>query len=193
MTPYQLTLLALAAESEAAAINLWRQVEQLGDDLFRASLAAVLAVFNRRAAALAETAFAAQATVAAQTAVPVLGLAVADDMERLTKAATTVMDVARASEVPETIVGRLGRGEPLNTAARTFSDNVRESKLTEGWTRDMDADPCQLCRWWWRNGRTWPKQHPFQTHVGCACVPRPVWAKDIKQTLYTKQLERNSA
>lgn len=187
MTPYQETLLALAAESEAAAIALWQQITELGDDLFRASLAAILAVFNRRAATLAEIGFAAEATVAARTAIPVLGLPIVDDTDRLTKAAGTVIEVARASPVPEAIVGRLGRAEPLNTAARTYSDSVRESTLTEGWTRGMDADPCQLCRWWWREGRVWPRDHPFQTHTGCACVPRPVWAKNIKETLYTKQ------
>ncbi len=187
MTPYQETLLALAAESEAAAIELWRQVTELGDDVFRASLAAILAVFNRRAAALAEVGFAAEATIAARAAVPVLGLPIVDDIGRLTKAATTVVDVARASPVPEAIVGRLGRAEPLNTAARTYSDSVRESTLTEGWTRGMDADPCTLCKWWWREGRIWPKAHPLQTHTGCACVPRPVWAKGIRETLYTKQ------
>jgi len=187
MTPYQETLLALAAESEAAAIALWQQVTELGDDMFRASLAAILAVFNRRAAALAEVGFAAEATIAARTAVPILGLPIVDDIGRLTKAATTVLDVARTSEVPEAIIGRLGRAEPLKAAARTYSDSVRESPLTEGWTRGMDADPCQLCRWWWREGRTWPAAHPFQTHTGCACVPRPVWAKNIRETLYTKQ------
>ncbi|WP_304106401.1 hypothetical protein [Mycolicibacterium bacteremicum] len=193
MTPYQVALLTLAIESESAAISLWWAVDEIGDDLFSASLAAVIAVHNAKAAALAEIAFATEATVATTTAVPVLGLPIVDDTERLAKAASTVLDVARASDVPELIVGRLGRAEPLNTAARTYSESVRESTLTRGWTRQMDSDPCQLCRWWWREGRIWPKQHPFQTHTGCACVPRPVWAKDIQQTLYTKQLERNSA
>ncbi|CAJ1505668.1 hypothetical protein [[Mycobacterium] burgundiense] len=187
MTPYQETLLALAIESESAAISLWWQVDDLGDDLFRASLAAIVATYNARAQSLAEVGFAAEASVATRTAVPVLGLPVRDDTARLAKAATTVLDVARASEVPENIIGRLARAEPLNTAARTYSESVRESTLTEGWTRGMDADPCQLCRWWWREGRTWPKAHPFQTHTGCACVPRPVWAKGIRETLYTKQ------
>lgn len=193
MTPYQLALLALAIDSESAAISLWWAIDELGDDLFSASLAAVIAVHNAKAASLAEIAFAAEATVATASAVPVLGLPIVDDVERLAKAATTVLDVARASDVPELIIGRLGRAEPLKTAARTYSDSVRESTLTEGWTRHMDSDPCQLCRWWWREGRTWPKQHPFQTHTGCACVPRPVWAKGIKSTGYTEQLERNQA
>lgn len=185
--------MALAAESEAAAIALWAEVSGLGDPLFVAALAAVVAGYNARAAALAEVAFAAEATVAFQTAVPVIGLPPVDDVERLTKAATTLLDTARASEVPEKIVGRLGRAEPLYTAARTYSDSIRESGLTKGWTRHMDADPCQLCRWWWREGRIWPAEHPFQTHQGCACVPRPVWAENIKSTIYTRRLERERA
>lgn len=191
MTPYQVTLLALAAESEAAAIALWAQAEQLGDRLFAAALAAVLATYNGRAASLAVTAFAAQASIATGTPTPVAMLPDFGDGDRLAKAATTVTDVARASEVPEKIIGRLARAEPLNTAARTYHDALSRSELVEGWTRHMDDDPCQLCTWWWREGRVWPKQHPFQTHTGCACVPRPSWRKSIQSTGYTRQLERN--
>ncbi|TMS50970.1 hypothetical protein [Mycobacterium sp. DBP42] len=186
MTPYQLALLALAGESEAAAVALWAQIGELGDDLFSASLAAVLATYNGRAASLAETAFAAEATIATRTATPVLGLPVLDDTERLAKAATSVLDTARASDVPEKIVGRLGRAEPLNTAARTYSDAIRESTLTEGWVRHLDGDPCQLCLWWYRDGRVWPKNHRMPTHAGCACVPRPVWAEGIRETQLTR-------
>lgn len=187
MTPYQETLLALASESEAAALALWAQVDQLGDDMFRAALSAVLGMFNGRAASLAATAFAAQTSMVTARPTPVTVAPLLDDSDRLAKAATTVLDVARASDVPEAIIGRLGRSETLNTAARTYSDAIRGSTLTEGWTRHMDADPCQLCRWWWRDGRVWPKQHPFQTHTGCACVPRPVWATHVRSTRHTRR------
>lgn len=193
MTPYQLTLLALAAESESAALELWWRVEELGDALFQAALAAILATFNQRAVSLAATAFSAQASIATGTSVPASILSIPDDTDRLAKAASTVLDVARASDVPDSIIARIGRAEPLNTAARTYSGQLAESPLVEGWVRNMDADPCQLCQWWWREGRIWPKEHPFQTHHGCACVPRPVWAKGIKSTGYTRQLERRRA
>lgn len=141
MTPYQETLLALAAESEAAAVALWAQVDELGDRLFAAALAAILARYNGRAASLAVTAFSAQASIATATPTAVDLLPVADDNERLTKAATTVIDGARKSDVPEAIIGRLARSEPLNTAARTYSDTLATSPLVEGWTRHMDAAP----------------------------------------------------
>lgn len=190
MTPYQLTLLALAAESESAALALWWTVDEIGDALFTAALAAILATFNQRAVSLAATAFSAQASIATGAAVPVSVLGIPDDTERLAKAATTVLEVARASDVPDDIIARIGRAEPLNSAARTYSGQIAGSPLTRGWVRQMDADPCQLCKFWWREGRTWPARHPFQTHKGCACVPRPVWAKGIKSTGYTRQLER---
>ena len=152
-----------------------------------------LAGYNGRARSLAATAFAAQASIVTATPTPVTVLPLPDDTDRLAKAATTVLDVARASDVPEAIIGRLGRAEPLNTAARTYSGSLGASPLVEGWTRQMDADPCQLCRWWWREGRVWPKEHRFQTHTGCACVPRPVWRKRIQSTGYTRRLERNTS
>ena len=193
MTPYQLTLLALAAESESAALELWWRVEELGDALFQAALTAILAMFNQRAVSLAATAFSAQASIAVGTPVPVAVLAIPDDADRLAKAASTVLEVARVSDVPDSIIARIGRAEPLETAAKAYSGQLANSELVEGWVRSMDPDPCQLCQWWWREGRIWPKEHPFQTHKGCACVPRPVWAKDIKSTGYTLQLERRTA
>jgi hypothetical protein len=108
-----------------------------------------------------------------------------------------VLDVARASDAPEAIIGRLARAEPLNTAARTYSEQIASSTLTEGWTRHMDADPCQLSVWWAPIGpdgpRVWPKAHPFHTHTGCVCVPKPLWRIEIQSTEYTRQLERNQA
>ncbi len=185
--------MALAAESEAAALALWARVAERGDELFAAALAAILATYTGRAVSLAAVAFSAQASIATGRPVPAVPPAIVGDVDRLAQAAATVIEVARASEVPEAIVGRLARPEPLNTAARTYSGQIRDSELVEGWTRHMDADPCQLCRWWWRNGRVWPKQHPFQTHTGCACVPRPWWRRSIQSTSYTRRLERNQA
>lgn len=190
MTPYQITLLALAAESETAALGLWSQIDDLGEDVFTAALAATLATHQSRAASLAATAWAAQATVAVGEAVPVTPIVLPEwEIDRLARAATTVTEVARESPVPEKIIGRIARAEPLKTASDTYHDQLSTSELVEGWTRGMDADPCQLCVWWSRDGRVWPKQHPFQRHTGCACVPVPVWRKEIRSTEYTRRLE----
>lgn len=86
---------------------------------------------------------------------------------------------------------RLARSEPLETAQQAAVAAIAEQPLTQGWTRGMDADPCQLCVWWWREGRIWPKAHPFQSHKGCNCQPKVVLAENIQSTEYTRKLERS--
>lgn len=88
---------------------------------------------------------------------------------------------------------RLARAEPLDSAQRFSMDAIKKQRHVEGWTRQMDADPCQLCKWWWREGRIWPKEHPFQRHKGCNCQPKIVVAEHIQSTGFTRKLERNRA
>ncbi|WP_301149580.1 hypothetical protein [Mycobacterium simiae] len=90
-------------------------------------------------------------------------------------------------------IDRLARSEPLEAAQQATIEAMQQQPLVEGWTRQMDADPCQLCRWWWREGRIWPKDHPFQSHKGCNCTPRVVLAENIESTMYTRRLERERA
>ncbi len=68
---------------------------------------------------------------------------------------------------------RLSLNAPLDAAVEAYSEAISVSDAT-GWVRQMDSDPCQLCRWWWREGRVWPIGHPMQHHSGCECVARPV-------------------
>lgn len=68
---------------------------------------------------------------------------------------------------------RLSLNAPLEAAQAAYSDAVAMSDAT-GWVRQMDADPCQLCRWWWREGAVWPIDKSMPTHSGCECVARLV-------------------
>ena len=61
------------------------------------------------------------------------------------KAAVTALEIAEESEVPEAIVGRLARSEPLESAARAHGKAMQQQPFVEGWVRNMDSDPCQLC------------------------------------------------
>jgi hypothetical protein len=88
---------------------------------------------------------------------------------------------------------RLAKAEPLEAAQQATVGAMQGQHLVEGWVRHMDADPCQLCVWWWREGRIWPKEHPFQSHKGCNCQPKVVLAEHIQSTGFTRQLERNRA
>jgi hypothetical protein len=190
---YRDTLTTLADQSENQALTLFSQLDVLGAEMFAAMLAALIAQHNGRAAALAELALAAELMTQLRTPVPVAALPAATtahylDVERLRKAATTVLDAADTSEVPEAIVGRLARSEPLETAANTYSQAMRRAPLVKGWVRQLSPTACQLCRWWWREGRVWPAEHPMPVHKGCTCTPKPVLAEHIKSTGYTRRL-----
>ncbi|MCK3768557.1 hypothetical protein MZK47_02580 [Microbacterium aerolatum] len=68
---------------------------------------------------------------------------------------------------------RLSLNSPLADATDAYSAALAQSGAP-GYVRQMDADPCQLCRWWWREGRVWPADHAMPYHSGCECVARPV-------------------
>ncbi len=181
------TLKGLAADTEQAVLAAYRSfVEGLidHDDAVRI-IATVIAQANGRARVLADMAIATDLMVQLQEVLPPAGVPVPDDTVRLTKAASTVLVTAEASDVPEKIVARLARSEPLEAAADAYSDAMVRSGRTKGWIRQMSAGACQLCRWWWREGRVWPAEHPFQHHKGCTCTPKPVIKEGIKETWKT--------
>ncbi len=152
-------------------------------------IATIIAAHNSQATALADVSLAATIMLGLGREVPAAGLLPpADDVARLQKSASTVLAVARGSQVPEAIVGRLGRSEPLQTASLAYAEGMKTSKYVTGWVRRVSAGSCQLCEWWSRDGRVWPKDHPFQSHKGCTCTPQPVVAENIQSTEYTRRL-----
>src|SRR5699024_7495195 len=68
-------------------------------------------------------------------------------------------------------LGRLAGNEPLDAANDAFADGMRRDKRVKGWVRGLDSDPCELCVWWWREGRIWQPDHTMPRHVGCVCSP----------------------
>ncbi|WP_168706592.1 hypothetical protein [Gordonia paraffinivorans] len=184
---YRETLIALSEKSErqvVAAYNAYRAGTLSRDECVR-YIASAISVSNRQASGLASLAYAAELMAQLGVAVPVVDTPPPDDLDRLTKAAATTLTVAEASASSAAIVGRLGRCEPLETAARSYSESMIRSGKTRGWVRQMSPGACQLCRWWWRQGRVWPADHPFQHHKGCTCTPKPVIAEGIKETWRT--------
>ena len=98
----------------------------------------------------------------------------------------------KPTNTPDMRLERLARSEVFEAAQQATHDAMQKQPLVEGWVRHMDADPCQLCRWWWRDGRIWPKAHPMPRHKGCNCQPKVVLAQDIQSTAFTRRLERNT-
>lgn len=86
-------------------------------------------------------------------------------------AAATV--VAGPREQVATRLARLARGAVARAAQDAREDTMQSSPLVQGWTRGVDSTSCQLCVWWWRGGRVWPKDHHMPRHPGCTCVQVP--------------------
>ena len=80
-------------------------------------------------------------------------------------------DPALRDWVPER-VRRLARCEPLDTAAKAWSDGVAQSRYVDGWVRQTHGS-CQLCAWWARGGQVWAADHPMPRHKGCTCSQIP--------------------
>lgn len=182
----------LAADAERQVLAIYAALEAGRIDRETASLL-IAAIVNRANASATTTADAwlvAQIEAAAGAPTAAVGVAPVDDSERLVLAAQTVL-ADTAADVPMRLA-RLARGETFDTAQRAAHDAMQKHRPVEGWVRQLDGDPCQLCVWWSRNGRVWPKAHPFQRHKGCNCQPRVVLAQGIKSTGYTRQLERNA-
>lgn len=173
---YRDTLHELAADTEAQVYAAYTAHTQgrIDTATFTALLAAHVAAANARAASLADLSLSLALSVARRSPVAPLGLLPRPgDVERLTRAAHTLLDDLDDTPDPEARVKRLGRAEPLRTAADAYSEGMARSPHVTGWVRELDDDPCQLCTWWYRDGRVWPADHPMPTHPGCSCTPRP--------------------
>ncbi|MCB0931653.1 MAG: hypothetical protein KDB71_07105 [Mycobacterium sp.] len=212
---YQAQTAALAAGTvtQVSAIYAAFQAGQITQAETAQLVASVINLANATAATLADAFISAQIEVQIGYPTPTVGVVPADDTARLELAAHTILDdlftavsektSAADDEIdddqPDPVSAaevrfeRLARAEPLETAQKATVEVMDAQPLVEGWTRQMDADPCQLCTWWWRTGRIWPKNHPFQSHKGCNCQPKVVLAKEIQSTEYTRKLERNQA
>lgn len=94
--------------------------------------------------------------------------------EALNKAVGTILAADADTRMQ---VERLATGETLDAAHYTYGNTLRGMREVEGWTRGLEADACQLCRWWARDGRVWKKQHRMPVHTGCKCHQIPTVTK----------------
>src|SRR5690625_5552448 len=85
---------------------------------------------------------------------------------------------------------RLGSTLPIDEAQAGYAAQLQADDLATGWTRLLDAEGCELCEWWARDGRTWPKRRPMPRHKGCKCQQLPVYHEAATSTEYTRKLER---
>lgn len=90
---------------------------------------------------------------------------------RAVKALNTIME-GPPEQLGVRIV-RLGESSPVQRAQEEFGQRMSKDIRIEGWTRGVEVDSCQLCKWWNRGGTVWPKTHPMPTHNGCTCYQVP--------------------
>ena len=171
----------LGRETERQVLALWQLVpDKLDPTEFDELAAVIIGTASAQGQVLAELSLVA---VVADELGPAAAAPVAAppgahhlDTERLSRALST----ARLTGDPHERLARLARSEPVESSQRAYSRAIRNHRAVEGWVRQLDADPCQLCRWWWREGRVWPKQHSMPTHKGCECAPRAVLSRNVK-------------
>jgi hypothetical protein len=189
---YEETLRGLSDGTAKIILQLWAAVER-GDlpvSDFPEVAAQIIAVANAQGRAAAEVALAGYLTAATGTVITVATFPVVDDTPRLVKALLTILGSALDTVMQLT---RIATAEPLEAAANRFSEAMAEQPMVTGWVRQLEPDACQLCVWWWREGRVWPKDHPMPTHKGCTCHPLPTVAVEIQSTGYTRKLARAAA
>lgn len=116
-----------------------------------------------------------------------LGTSSAVDQGKIAQSLQTILE--GDPEQVLTRLQRLGYVLPIEETQRGYGDELAQDPKVEGWLRGMNDDACQLCVWWWREGRIWPKRHPLQTHKGCKCQQVPKVAH-VGSTQYTRGLER---
>lgn len=92
--------------------------------------------------------------------------------ERLIDALTTILD-GDDDEIPMRL-SRFGNSEPIRSSQAETSALIRSHPQVIGWVRQLEPNACQLCEWWWREGRVWDKDHGMPEHTGCLCHQEPV-------------------
>lgn len=111
------------------------------------------------------------------------------DIKRLEQAVATILGSDKDTRMQ---VVRLVTGETVDAAQKAYGDTMAGLKMVKGWTRGLDADPCELCVWWARDGRVFRPQHTMARHTGCTCHPVPTIEKTAnyqsdKQAIYASR------
>ena len=86
-------------------------------------------------------------------------------------------------------IERLVRGEITQAAQDAYGDTMRSIPEVEGWVRGLDSGACELCHWWWREGRVFHPTTPLQRHTGCMCHQVPT-IKKTRNFQTEKQADR---
>ena len=168
-------LTELASSTEAKAVRIYELFKEgkISKTEAIATMTAMVSKANLRAASLADYSLAATLSLETGKAVPAIGITVQSGGTKAARAIKKILDTPTANADMLMRVKRFAHSEPLGAAARGSSKAIQAQPMVEGWVRGLDPDPCQLCQWWWRDGRVWPKNHRMPHHKGCMCIQIP--------------------
>lgn len=168
---YQGAIGNLRIDTQRKVMAAWRMYAKgmINRSQFTQLAAALMGQSNTFAAALADLSMSAELSRLDLQLRGVAGVDAASKRDTYQTALETILggdgDIAMQLE-------RLSLNVPLEAAQVAYDKAIASSG--KGWVRQLEGDPCQLCRWWWREGQVWPADHPMPTHPGCECVARPV-------------------
>lgn len=154
-------------------LGFWADVQagRITEAEFTDLATTMVEITNTRGRAAAEAAFQSWAETTTGRVHAVAAVATVDDAARLTEAFQTIL----ASKLDTVMqLERLARNEPAQAATDALADAMARSTLVSGWRRGLEPDACQLCVWWWREGRVWRTDHPMPRHTGCTCTQIPI-------------------
>lgn len=184
-------LLQRLGDGTAALVErLWAAVEAgtISTELFTVAAADLIATARRRGQAAATVAFRGYLEANLATPTPAGPPPVTSDQKRLRTAVGTVLADTDGQLVR---LSRLARDEPIAAAVSAYSTALADSEVVTGWRRGLDSNPCQLCVWWWREGRVFRDDFTMPRHTGCTCTQQPVLAEQT--TNYQTRNQMNEA
>lgn len=169
---YQDVLVKLSDAAGELVARLWRLVENgtITQEMFVDQCAVVVQIARRRGEHAALLSLRAAVEVHEQTPRPAADVIRPEELDRLHRALNTVLGSDQ-----DTIMQlvRLATNEVLQAANAAFTEGMKQTPKVQGWSRRLESDACQLCRWWWRDGTVWPVDHVMPTHPGCTCTQKP--------------------
>lgn len=185
----------LGSQGREAVLNTYQLYEAglIDSDTFVEVASELLQHINERSSVFGQTSYAQVRAILLDTVteLPATVTPTASSSSgALAQSLTTILEGE-----PEQIIGRLerlGYVLPIESTQESYSAALQADGMVEGWQRGLNDDACQLCRWWSRDGRIWPKVQPFQTHKGCKCqqVPKVASEDDVPITALERQIKR---
>lgn len=176
MNPVEEYLGRLAKAQQARVAALWAQVGDGTVTVDEFVLMAENVVLAGNATGYALGTLTVRDAVEVGTAAPQITALAANahhlDRGRVTDALRTILDAQETDTLMQ--LTRLADNEPKQAAADGAADVIRSNGAVTGWRRSLNSTACQLCRWWSREGRVWPAEHPMPRHTGCTCTQEPI-------------------